>query len=179
MINHIAVEGIDRIGKSTLINNIVSEFELFQIRKFSKPEINSKHKTFLSYQQESFTDVMKEIKKTKDNLLFDRFTLGEMVYSPLYRNYSGDYVCDLEIEYNIQKDVLLVLLITSNFNLLIDDNKSFNFNNKVIEQELFLKAFNQSNIKNKIIINVSDNNKFKKPENIYYEFMNFYCLVAK
>ena len=33
---------------------------------------------------------------TDINLIFNRSHLGETVYSPLYRGYSGDYVFDIE-----------------------------------------------------------------------------------
>ena len=49
-----------------------------------------------------YDDMFKLMINSKDkdiNLIFNRSHLGETVYSPLYRGYSGDYIFDIEKKY--------------------------------------------------------------------------------
>ena len=48
---------------------------------------------------------------------------------------------------------------------------SHNFNNKEIEQERFIEAFNISSIKNKTLINIYDGNRRKELKELIEEIM--------
>lgn len=98
-----------------------------------------------------------DILNSTDSVVFDRGHLGEFVYSPLYRDYSGEYVFDLEKE--LTSDVRLVLLV-GDTNIVQDDGLSHNFENRHKEQQMFINGFNKSNIKDKRIIQVHKQNKF-------------------
>ena len=81
--------------------------------------------------------------------------MGEAVYAHRYRNYDGNYVFFLEDEYTAILDNLhLILLYTDNFQFQVDDGDSFDFSKREEEMQDFIKAFNKSKIKNKIMINV-------------------------
>jgi thymidylate kinase len=177
-IKHILIEGIDRIGKTTIINEFINLKPEFKIIKCNKPIITKRYKTLYGYQKQFFIKCFEKINKIKESdkehYIFDRSHIGEMVYSPIYRNYSGQYVLDLEKKYNIINNTCLILLVVDNFDFLIDDGNSFNFRNKKIEQDLFIKAFEKSNIKNKKIITVNKNNKFKNKIEIIRTLFTWY-----
>jgi hypothetical protein len=66
----------------------------------------------------------------------------------------------------------LVLLITSDFGFIQDDGKSFDFNKKEEEQARFIKAFNESTIKDKVLVDVSNGNgSYKSPDQILAEVL--------
>jgi hypothetical protein len=169
------IEGVDRLGKSTLINNIINECGYHLVIHYEKPKLLPAYKTYhdplKAYQKRSF-ETMFDLVKSKAPIIFDRAHLGEVVYSPLYRKYSAEYVYDYEL-YQSTNHVRLVLLTTSDFSICTDDGLSFNFDNKETEQKLFIDAFNRSNIKNKVIIDVCDGNgNFKHPMSILEEVLN-------
>ena len=100
------------------------------------------------------------------NIIFDRSHIGEAVYSPLYRNYNGNFIFNIEknfINYNWWNNIYLFLLEDNLYDIIKrEDGNSFatDLINKKQEKTLFNKAFNKSYIKNKFIINV--NNKDRK-----------------
>jgi hypothetical protein len=111
--------------------------------------------------------------------IYNRFHLGECVYAPMYRHYSGDYVFDLEekylASYQVMNNTILVLLTTSNFSFITDDGLSFDHTKQEEEQELFKKAFNKSKFENKIMIDVHDGKgNFKSPHHICQEVLSLY-----
>lgn len=155
------IEGIDRLGKSSLCENIQRELGYYQLVHSSKPvkldkytSVHSSRSPLEIYQTVCNENMFKMI-QSRSRLIFDRAHLGEMVYAPLYRKYDGDYVLDLEAAHDTL-GARLVLLITTNFDMLKDDGESFNWDNKVLEQQMFLRAFTQSNIKDKVIVDVHD-----------------------
>ena len=62
-----------------------------------------------------YDDMFKMMMNNKEdgvNMIFNRSHLGESVYSPLYRNYSGDYIFDIEKKYvdKLRKELYLITL---------------------------------------------------------------------
>jgi len=88
----VIVEGIDRVGKTTLINKIVKELGFIKyegIEKYDK--INSKN-FYLTQRIETeklfaATSVLKAIDKMKGNIIIDRFHVSEYVYGLCERGY--------------------------------------------------------------------------------------------
>lgn len=153
------LEGIDRLGKSTLVKNIMNTLGYHLVIHYGKPQLLAAYKEFTdeplrAYQDDVNTGMFDLIQNATCPIIFDRGHLGEYVYAPLYRKYSGDYVFDMEANYRLD-DVKLILLTTSNFNICVDDGESFNFDNKEKEQELFVEAFNKSSMR-KVLIDVFD-----------------------
>jgi hypothetical protein len=182
MINSIVIEGVDRLGKDSLIQGIKDSLGYFHTVHYQKPEVleyflkearfhQSKPDGFVddeikryaqkSFQQRSFSNMF-ELLGSSSRYLMNRAHLGEFVYSPRYRKYDGNYVFDLEQQFilkgsNFHKQTLLVLLTTSDFSFITDDGLSFDWDAKEEEQNDFIRAFEKSHIVNKLLIDVSDN----------------------
>ena len=183
------IEGLDRLGKSTLIQSIKQRLGYYQVIHFSKPErlaayTNSYHydenyqkinnADLFHYQKSSFINSMLMV-KSGARIIFDRWHLGEAVYSPLYRGYNGDYVFELEKKFELdqQTNLRLILLVedfskSKHFN---DDGQSLgSVENRSKEQEMFINAFNKSIIADKSIVKVtSEDGKFRDREDILKE----------
>jgi len=178
--NHYIIEGIDNIGKGTLINKLQNEHGYFHYVHYEKPKTLDMYKEMKNpekeYQRESFEEGFKLL-CGESKTIFDRFHLGEVVYSPLYRNYLGDYVYDMEktIQANTLFDTVLILLYTTNYGILKDDGKSFNVQNQKKEQSAFIDAWRKSTFQNKIGVNVYNpsTHTFKTPQDIYNEISYF------
>lgn len=183
------IDGIDRLGKSTLVKNLQEELGYHLVVHYDKPKDLRNHRLYnvdgklaelskeasLKIYQEQTNKYMFELMKSPVPIIFDRTHLGEMVYAPLYRNYQGDYVFDEELSFIFQrpknKDVLLILLTTSNFEILKDDGQSFNWDKKALEQELFKSAFNKSSLP-KLRIDVHNGHgQYKDPYDILQEVL--------
>lgn len=170
----ILVEGLDRLGKSSLIENIQQKYGYHQVIHMSKPKLlefygprsddltvtpASKQLSLKRYQQDCFINMF-NMMRSDAHIIFDRAHLGEFVYAPLYRNYPGEYVFALEQAMGVADipEVHLVLL-TENFNMsthFVDDGESFDVSKRKEEQDLFITAFNRSRIKSKKIVCVTD-----------------------
>ncbi len=76
----IIVEGIDRVGKTTLCN------------KFNIPIYKHKRSNYSEMKNDIETDIMLQLidlyKLLGGNIIFDRFHLSDFVYGVLERNYS-------------------------------------------------------------------------------------------
>ena len=167
MKRHLCIEGVDRVGKSSLIQNFQNKmvkifegpYHVIHSQNFKSDGVtgesleNHSH-VYYSQQMDLWKTDPEECK-----FIFDRAHLGETVYSPLYRNYSGQYVWALERLHELATDnVILILLTDSAENLLRrEDGESLSgadLDKKRSEIEAFDKAFDDSLIRNKIRIDV-------------------------
>lgn len=169
-----AIEGLDRLGKSTLIEGIQEKLGFYQVVHFGKPKrlklyesartefagcgIPEENLTLYLYQEESFRNSM-IMARSGARLIYDRWHLGEAVYSPLYRGYEGDYVFSLEKSTRVNEcaDIRLILLVedfdrSTHFK---SDGDSFDDSKRREEQALFVQAFKRSAIQDKRIICVT------------------------
>lgn len=169
----IIIEGIDRLGKDTLIKNIVENNGFHFEIHYSKPKKMAIYGNDLYvYQRASFQAGFELLLAQDVPVILNRFHLGECTYAPLYRGYSGDYVFKMEKEYCVDKlnDVKLILLTTSDFSFIEDDGDGFDFSKKEEEQRMFIDAFNKSIIRDKVIIDVSNGDGgFKNEKDILLE----------
>ena len=184
-IKHWIFEGVDRLGKDSLIRRIQDTYGFHQCIHYQKPEklecyvntpvppyFNSPSSYSLKLYQERSFSIGMTLLNTRIPTIFNRFHLGECVYAPLYRHYDGDYVFDLEEDHSLHlnKSIRMILLTTSNFEFIKDDGLSFDFSKKAEEQEMFIKAFKLSIIQDKVIIDVHNGNGgFKTFEEIFAE----------
>jgi thymidylate kinase len=174
-----AIEGLDRLGKSTLIEGIREKQGYYEVIHFGKPQRlefyqNSSSRFFdeksyetqdiqnpelFFYQRESFVNSM-IMARSGARLIFDRWHLGEAVYAPLYRGYSGDYVFGIERLHRMDAcHSVRLILLTEDFKVskhFIDDGESFDVTKREQEQEMFIAAFERSIIPDKRIICVTD-----------------------
>lgn len=180
MPNVIALEGIDSLGKSTQVNSIMDELGYYQVVHFQKPKVlkaySKDESPLFEYQRECFRNSMK-LATSGAKLIFDRWHLGEAIYSQLYRGYDGNYVFDIEEEFTIQKNTKIrLILLTEDFSKskhFIDDGDSLGpIENRQKEQNMFVNAFNKSNILDKRIISVTgDNGQFRNKIDILHDIL--------
>jgi thymidylate kinase len=159
----IIIEGIDNVGKDTQQKLIIKRQPhlTFQTLHYSTLPFNSAD-FYKSYSAKMYDDMFKMMLGLKDSeisLIFNRSHLGETVYSPLYRDYSGDYIFDIEKEYvNDLKDKLYLITLIGDPNIIQrrDDGLSHSSKLEDIQREvdLFMAAHRKSYIKNKILINI-------------------------
>ena len=167
-----AIEGLDRLGKSTLIEGIRNALGYYEVIHFSKPQklqaysggfpvqgVPPSSLQVYHYQQESFRNSM-ILARSGARIIFDRWHLGEAVYSPMYRFYNGDYVFDFERNHNLDIADIRLILLTEDFGVsrhFVDDGQSLGtVNDREEEQNRFIAAFNRSVIRDKRIISVTD-----------------------
>jgi len=170
MSKFIIIEGTDNVGKDTqqdLIIKNMSEYVFHKLHYSSLPfkDDIEKHTTYSKELYESMFLLMMKSKlvfKNGDsdiNLIFNRSHLGETVYSPLYRGYSGDYVFDIEKKFSkaLREDLYLITLTNDPHTILKrDDGKSFYGNEEEVKAEVdgFNRAHRLSKIKNKLLLNI-------------------------
>ena len=172
--NKFLIEGLDRLGKDTLINGILNKRGYHQVLHFSKPVMlncyepcptgmtaaEMKAESLRRYQERSFRTMFSMLSDaTYAHIICNRAHLGECVYAPLYRNYDGGYVFDLERSYMKGVHSTRLILLTEDFSIskhFVDDGESFDITKREQEQEMFLAAFEKSCIADKRIICVTD-----------------------
>lgn len=182
------IEGLDFLGKSTLIEGIRQKLGYYEVIHFSKPQklsayaetqqvegVPSESLQVYHYQCESLRNSML-LAKSGARLIFDRWHLGEAVYAPLYRGYSGDFVFRIEEQADIDyASGVRLILLTEDFQTsrhFVDDGESLGpVNKRMEEQERFTAAFNRSIIRDKRIICVTDpsTGSFKSKEQVLAE----------
>jgi thymidylate kinase len=175
--NKFLIEGIDRLGKSTLISNIQHKLGYHQVLHFSKPlKLECYGDSLRAYQEMSFRNMFTMLSSPFSRIICDRAHLGEDVYSPFYRQYPGDYVFELEHAFHVQenKNVRLILL-TEDFETskhFLDDGDSLGpITARAAEQARFVSAFEKSIIADKRAICVTDQGLggFRTPRDILAE----------
>lgn len=198
--NAYLIEGLDRLGKSTLIDGILNARGFHQVIHYEKPKLldvymdpRVVHHKFLvkpdekeaawkqraleEYQYDSFHAMFAMI-QSGAHLIMDRAHLGEMVYAPLYRKYNGDYVLSLEEEYHVNTCYhAKLILLTEDFSKskhFQDDGQSLGPESaRAKEQELFINAFERSKFRYKQIVNVTgEDGNFRPKEDILAEVLS-------
>jgi len=164
MSKFIIIEGTDNVGKDTQQNLIIEKMNDYVFHKFHYSSLPFKDdkEMHATYSKKMYDDMFKVMINCKDkdiNFIFNRSHLGETVYSPLYRGYSGDYVLDIEKKYTkaLREDLYLITLTNDPHTILKrDDGKSFYGNEEEVKAEVdgFRRAHRLSTIKNKLHVNV-------------------------
>ena len=166
MSKFIIIEGTDNVGKDTQQNLIIERLEdlVFHKLHYSSLPFRDDKQLHANYSRKMYDDMFKLMMNCKDkdiNLIFNRSHLGETVYSPLYRGYSGDYVFDIEKKYTkALRENLYLITLTNNPHTILkrDDGKSFYGNEEEIKAEVdgFNRAHRLSTIKNKLHIDIGN-----------------------
>ena len=164
MSKFIIIEGTDNVGKDTQQNLIIEKMNDYVFHKFHYSSLPFKDdkEMHATYSKKMYDDMFKVMMNCKDkdiNFIFNRSHLGETVYSPLYRGYSGDYVFDIEKKFTkaLREDLYLITLTNDPHTILKrDDGKSFYGNEEEVKAEVdgFRRAHRLSTIKNKLHVNV-------------------------
>lgn len=179
----VLIEGVDAVGKGTQIEMLKQEFEkkgfLVHLVHYSSVKGLTDKKKVELYSRKLYKDMFElGSETTKERvIIMDRAHLGEVVYSPLYRGYSGDYVFDYEKELlgsDWQKFKLI--LFTGDAKEIIKrdkargDGQSFTLDLEKKKDEL--QRFDDAFEKSKLIKLRIDVGK-KKPEEIFSEVKAF------
>jgi hypothetical protein len=164
MSKFIIIEGTDNTGKDTQQNLIIKNLKdkVFHKVHYSSLPFKDDVEMHTSYSKKMYEDMFKMMVLCKDqdiNIIFNRSHLGESIYSPLYRGYSGDYVFDIEKGFvNTLRENLYLITLTNDPHTIWsrDDGKSFYKNEEGIKAEVdgFIRAHRLSKIKNKLLLNV-------------------------
>lgn len=175
---YIIIEGMDRCGKDTQIGLIQKRFkdETFHVFHYAKVPFKTKG-DHLSYNTRLYRDMflmMFDNLGSDRNFIFNRSHLGESVYSPKYRDYSGDYVFDIESSFvETLKDTLMMIVLVNTPEILIkrDDGNSLSNKSDDIsyEREAFIRGYGKSKIQNKLLIECGERNV----ESIHTEIIEF------
>lgn len=91
--NIIIVEGIDRVGKTTLVNKIVEEYG-YKIFKAELPELINGYDEIIK--MKAILSILKLLEN--DKIIFDRFHFTEYVYGALERDYLNLDVISIDQE---------------------------------------------------------------------------------
>ncbi len=160
------VEGIDRVGKDSIIHAIQKRRGHHLTLHFGKPILpegsEKDPQAARSYQEASFRNLMQLLAFSPElPVICNRSHLGELVYAPRYRGYSGDYVLELEEEFKLRESSnLYLILLTEDFSVsrhFEDDGQSLGPNSaRAFEQDDFREAFDRSQILKKRLVCVTD-----------------------
>lgn len=177
----VILEGSDNTGKDTQQKLLQTHFkdDIFHCFHYSGLNFDTKEEHIV-YSTRMYDDMFKLMCECLvfsglgRNFIFNRSHLGEAVYSPLYRDYDGDYVFDIEREYvDRLNDNLYLIVLTDDPETVIkrDDGMSFykDIQGVTKEIEYFKRAFIKSLIKNKTLININN----KSPREVNSEIIDF------
>ena len=164
---HVIVEGLDRVGKDTLISELQHRLGYRLVLHYQKPVALRVYAdrfgsdALREYQRASFRTMLSILRDEERQVICNRSHLGEFVYAPLYRKYDGGYVFELEREYQVAKwqHVRVVLLVEdlASSTHFSDDGKSLgDATSRSEEQDLFLDALSKSSFADKRTVCVTD-----------------------
>lgn len=142
----IIVEGIDRVGKTTLCNMLNEEFNI-PIHKYRG--LIKYNKMDNTEETDKTLGLIQLLKETKSSIIFDRTYFSDFVYGMFERNYNIDIAVD---NFRIVDDAIAelddVFLI---YVLPTDVNKSSDEHGKDLKMydDEFYDLFKHSKIKNK------------------------------
>jgi thymidylate kinase len=184
------VEGLDRVGKNTLLANLSSNFENFCVRHFTSPpkglsereaerfQQKAFHREFQLYNKVSEWDSHSELSMSS-LWTWNRSHLGEAVYGKIYRNYDATpWIIDLErfFSFDIKPEIYLLLLTASpDFIVKRDDGKSFTTDHDKKNKEIqsFVDVYNASLVQHKLHIRVDDGENYLSAERIHKNVLEF------
>jgi len=181
----IIIEGTDNIGKDSLISRIIEEFPTTTLIHCSVPY--SKNNNIAAKEQDllfrSYVDAINNGSYGNTHcVILNRSWIGEYVYGVMYRNRDEtDITCKInqwEDELMQHNDVYYIQLLSTSSTLLQrnEDDKSLSNGDvtKIVEETTrFENIFKCSNIINKKLIYVNEDNKFKSKETIQHTVLRF------
>lgn len=189
----IIIEGTDRTGKDTLINELKNLYSHTLIIHCGKPvgkTLNEQNRNqdalFNSYITKLYNENYYGV---CDLIIFNRAWYGEYVYGTIYRKRDKEDVLKMinGIEQNLKlfdnakcytklEGVYYIQLINDSTRLALsnDDGNSISIdeNNILRETSLFYEIFNKSQIKKKMII-VNEGDEFRDKNEILKEALDF------
>lgn len=189
----IIIEGTDRTGKSTLINELCEyyNYDNVTIRHFGKPIKTSSKDNTIKYQLSKFYNEVNLLKFLNDEknpyfeniVIWNRSHIGEYVYGQKFRSYtheeSNNIINNINTylynNINVEDIKLIYLYGDSEFLLKNEDGESFSKNSedKLHEMNLFDDIINKSSINNIIKVKVNDDMEYKPRKEVLGKILNF------
>jgi thymidylate kinase len=160
----IILEGQDRTSKSSIARLIQDRLYSSELKPVICSHYTNIHAPQCAMRQISEAHYEGGFKLIKDSinerhLIFDRFHLGEYVYSPLYRNYDGSYVFDIERKYKDFLSPVYLITLTDLPENLIKRDDGLSLSNRAddlaMERKRFTEAHNLSIIPNKLHVDIN------------------------
>jgi thymidylate kinase len=155
----VIIEGIDRVGKTTLANRMVNElgFDKFEVIKkpIRKSETEIEQvltKTIETEKIYSVLPTLKIIDKNNVNMLFDRFHISEYVYGLVDRRYVNKSM--FEVDKILSKFNNIVLILVNPID--IEKSSIEHGSDLKLHYIEMNKFFNISHIENKIACTYND-----------------------
>ena len=156
-------EGPDNCGKGTQIEKIRKHLnntgEVCHTLHYSGINSILKEQN-KSLSEKMYIEMFRLLENTSSNIILDRSHLGESLYSPIYRQYSGDFVFDIEKSFeSVCEQSYLIVFIDEPANLSNreDGHSQSSKDIALIEKEVngFGRAFRKSIIRHKLLININ------------------------
>ena len=180
----IIIEGMDRVGKDSLISNLSKKFNSYVVLHSGIPKTDKD--LFSFYYDGIIHDTLDYFYDNKTDVIFhNRSMYGEYVYGSKYRNESPEEVLkvidNLEIgqlkTFILERDLYLILLNCTDLSILKNNEDGNSLSSSLEDLKYELDAFNfvfdHSKIKNKLKVNVNINNIYRDKNDIAKEVINF------
>ena len=178
----IIIEGQDRSGKDTLIQNLRTRYPKSRTTHWGYPSgKTNEEKT--EWQKNSFKSEFENWKSSKENgvldyVIWNRSHIGEYVYGTIYRSSKPQtWIPALEEEYLKNDPNVYLILLNANpeFTLSQDDGNSYStkIDDKLLESQIFINSFENSIVKKKMSIFVHDENGYHPTDYILRQVIKF------
>jgi thymidylate kinase len=159
----IIIEGQDRCGKSTLIEQLAEIFKpnFITFHSGSPPKFDSADAA-LQWEINNYSLLYTKYKEMTDDytILLDRFHLGVPVYGKKYRGYNTDLHCS-DIDRNFTDlDNTFLIVVTDSAESIMKREDGISFEKTAEEYEntrlAFVEEYKHSCVKNKLLLNITD-----------------------
>ena len=180
------IEGCDRSGKDTLINELKNDYEKVLVLHSGIPSNDDTKDLYSYYYDNLIHNTLNAYYNTDNDLVIhNRSMYGEYVYGTKYRSEDKESVLKTisnleasQLNTFIRKDQLYFVLLSSTDPSVLannDDGNSYSSKVNDIQDELnlFKEVFDRSKIKNKKIVYVNDGPNFRSKRDIYNDVSSF------
>jgi thymidylate kinase len=164
----IIVEGLDRCGKSTLVEHLRKRYftspNILVHHSSSPPKVDDPNVWELNHYRSLFRTSQILVDDYFYDVIFDRFHLGAAVYGEKYRGAHPSDIYDIDFRhlYNYKNAALILLTDDPEAIAARDDGDSLESSAKEYSEtcSAFLEAYAVSSCMNKLHINITDNGGF-------------------
>lgn len=171
--------GLDRCGKTTLINNLRKNYfkspDTLVIHSSAPPDVENKNEWEIDHYYSVFK-TSKLLSRIGYDIIFDRFHLGAIVYGEKYRNADASKIYELEQHQLSGFEEIAIVLLTDNAEEVVkrDDGESNEKNIEDFEQTklAFEKSLQNSVCKHKLLVNITENGGFVNTYSTVTKFLD-------
>ena len=165
----VIIEGMDRCGKSTLVDSlrkhVMTDPGTFVHHSVSPPkDVKDPNKWELDNYR-ALIDFAGGAAAGDQSILFDRFHLGAYVYGVKYRGQSENIIAEIEDYYPAFKNDAILITLVDYPSAIVerDDDDSIESTEEDFAEtyKSFIRAFMDSKIEKKIMLNITEIGGFK------------------